>query len=104
MDVDLELKMKISRRKLRVLLLHEFCLSRKATEAPSTICSPMGKNVLFMRTAQHWFNRFKNGSFEIDDLLHSGRPLEVEMDVLRGPPPFRGFSGTTRRKFMKLSE
>ncbi len=33
MDVDLELEMKISRRELRVLLLHEFRLGRKATEA-----------------------------------------------------------------------
>jgi hypothetical protein len=33
MGVDLELEMKISRRKLRVLLFHEFRLGRKATEA-----------------------------------------------------------------------
>ena len=83
MDVDLELEMKISRRELRVLLLHEFRLSRKATEATSNICSTMGKNVLSIRTSQHWFNRFKNGNFELDDLPLSGRPLEVDMDVLK---------------------
>jgi hypothetical protein len=32
MDVDLELEMKISRRKLLVLLLYEFRLGRNATE------------------------------------------------------------------------
>jgi transposase len=80
-DIALELQMKISRRELRVLLLHEFRLGHKATEATSKICSTMGKNALSIRTVQHWFNRFENGNFEIDDLLRSERPLEVDMNV-----------------------
>ncbi len=36
MDVDLELETKISHRELRVLLLREFRLGRKATEATYT--------------------------------------------------------------------
>jgi len=83
MDVDLELEMKLSHRELRVLLLHEFRLGRKATEATSNICSTMGKDALSIRTAQHWFNRFKNGNFELEDLPHTGRPLEVNIDVLK---------------------
>ena len=75
MEVDLELEMKLFRRELRLLLLHEFRLGRKAMEAASNICGTMGKAVLSIRTAQHWFHRFKNGSFELDDLPHSGRPL-----------------------------
>ena len=61
MEVDLELEMKLSRRELRLLLLHEFRLARKAT---SNICATMGKDVLSIRTAQHWFYRFKNGNFD----------------------------------------
>ena len=83
MEVDLELEMKLSRRELRLLLLHEFRLGRKATEATSNICGTMGKDVLSIRTAQHWFHRFKNGNFELDDLPHSGRPLQVDMDLLK---------------------
>jgi histone-lysine N-methyltransferase SETMAR len=83
MNVDLELELKISRRDLRVLLLHEFRLGHKATEATSNICSTMGKDVLSIRTAQHCFNRFKNGNLELDDLPRSGRPLEVDLDVLK---------------------
>ena len=83
MDVDLELEMKISRRELRVLLLNEFRLGRKATEAARNIRSTMGKDTLSIRTAQHWFNRFKNGNFELDDLSHTERPLQVDMDVLK---------------------
>jgi transposase len=83
MDVDLGLEMKISRRELRVLLLHGFRFNRKATEATSNICGTMGKDVISIRTAQHWFNRFKNSNFELDDLPRSGRPLEVDTDVLK---------------------
>ncbi|CAF2116840.1 unnamed protein product, partial [Rotaria magnacalcarata] len=83
MEINLESEMKLSRRELRVLLLHEFRLGRKATEAISNICDTMGKDVLSIRTAQHWFHRFKNGNFELDDLPHTGRPLEVDMNLLK---------------------
>ena len=43
----------------------------------------VGKNVLSTRIAQHWFHRFKNGNFELDDLPHTGRPLQVNVDVLK---------------------
>ena len=56
MDIDLELETKISRRELRLLLLHEFRLGRKATEATSNICSTMGKDVLSIHTVRHWFH------------------------------------------------
>src|SRR6202789_4117747 len=83
MDADHELKMNLSRREIRVLLFHEFRLGHKATEAANNICSTMGEDVLSIRTAQHWFNRFKNGNLELDDLPHTGRPLQVDMDVLK---------------------
>ena len=43
----------------------------------------MDKGALSIHTAQHWFNRFKNDNFELDDLPRVGRPLEVYMDVLK---------------------
>ena len=82
MDVDHGLKMNLSGREIRVLLLYEFRLGDKATEAANNICNTMGEDVLSIRTAQHWFNRFKNGNFEIDDLPRSGRPLELDVDLL----------------------
>ena len=78
MEVDLELEMKLSRRELRLLLLHEFRLARKAT---SNICATMSKHLLSIRTAQHWFHRFQ----KLDDLPHSGRPLQVDIDLLKEP-------------------
>ncbi|CAF3165514.1 unnamed protein product [Rotaria socialis] len=83
MDADHELKMDLSRREIRVFLLLEFRLGRKATEAANNICSTMGEDILSIRTAQHWFNRFKNGNFELDDLPRPGKPLEVDADLLK---------------------
>jgi transposase len=82
-DVDHELKMNLSHRESRVFILHEFRLGCKATEAANNICSTMGEDVLSTRTAQQWFNRFKNGNFERDDLPRSGRPMELNVDLLK---------------------
>ena len=72
MNVDRESEMNLSCKELRVPLLHELCLGRKATEVARNICSTMGKDTLSIR---HWFNRFKSGNFEPNDSRHSGRPL-----------------------------
>ena len=81
MNVDLELEMKISRSELRLLLLHEFHLGLKITEATSNICGMTGRDVLSLRTAQYCFHRFKSGSFELNDLPHTRRPLQVGMGL-----------------------
>ena len=43
----------------------------------------MGEEALSICTAQHWFNRFKNGNLELDDLPRPGRSLEVGVDHLK---------------------
>jgi len=83
MNIDPGLEIKLSLTELRVFLLHEFRLVRKTTEATSRIRHTMGKDVLSIHTAQHRFNRFKNGNFELDDLPRSGRALEVDTHVLK---------------------
>lgn len=86
MYADHEQKMNLSRREIHILLLHEFRLGHKATEAANNICSTIGGDVLSIRMAQHWFNRFKNGNLELDDLPRPGRPLEVDVDLLQQLP------------------
>ena len=66
-DVDRESEMNLSCKELRVLLLHEFRLDRKATEAARNTCTTMGEDTLSVRTAQHCFNWFKSGNFELND-------------------------------------
>ena len=84
MDVDRESEMNLSRKELQVLLFHEFRLGRKAKEAVRNICSTMEEDTLSIRTAQHWFNWFKSGNLELNDSRHSGSPLEVDVNVLKG--------------------
>ena len=43
----------------------------------------MGEDILSICTAQQWLNRIKNGNLEFDDLLRSGRPLELDVDLLK---------------------
>ena len=83
MDNDRETEMNLSRREIRVLLLYEFLLGHKATEATNNICSAMRQDIISTRTAQRWFNRFDNGNFELDDSSRSGRPVEVDLDRLK---------------------
>ena len=78
MDVDRESEMNLSCKELRVLLLHEFHLRRKAAR---NIRSTMGEDTLSIRIAQRCFNGFNSGNFELNDSRHSGRPLEVDVDV-----------------------
>ena len=82
-DADLELEIMVSRKGVRLLLLHEFCLGCKVTEATSKMCGTMSKYVLSIRTARHCFYRFKNRNFELDSLPHTGRSLQVDMGLLK---------------------
>ena len=43
----------------------------------------MGEDTLSASTAQHWFSKFRTGNYEIDDLPHPGRPVEVDMKYLK---------------------
>ena len=83
MDADHQLKMNLLRREIPTILLHQFRLAHRATEADNNMCSTMGEDLLSIRSAQHWFNRFKNGNLELDDLSRPGRPLEVNVDHLK---------------------
>lgn len=75
--------MDLSREQLRLLLLHEFRLGHKTTEAARNICVTMGEGVLSYETARRWFARFKEGNFELEDESRPGRPVEVDLEYLK---------------------
>ncbi len=75
--------MKTTRRDLRILLLHEFRLGRRTTQAVDNICQSMGKDVLSHRTAQRWFKQFRSKDYEIEDAPRSGRPSHIDLDELK---------------------
>ena len=43
----------------------------------------MGQDIISSRAARHWFNRFNNGNYELNDSSRSGRPVEVDLDRLK---------------------
>jgi hypothetical protein len=43
----------------------------------------MGADIVSIRTAQHWFHGLKNGHFDLDDLPHTERPGQVDIDILK---------------------
>ena len=42
-----------------------------------------GEGVIGESTARKWFVKFKNGNFDINNTLHSGRPSEFDKDHLK---------------------
>lgn len=75
--------MKISRKDLRLLILHEFKLGHSGAKAAINICTSMGEHVIDKRTVELWFARFKKGSFDRDDKPRSGRPSDIDLDLLK---------------------
>lgn len=55
----------------------------KQLKQQETYISAIGEDTLSIRAELHWFNRFKNGGFYFNNSCHYGRPLEVDIDVLK---------------------
>jgi len=64
--------MNLSTREIRILILHEFRLGRKAIDALSNISVTIGKDSICIDTVRRMC-----GDFELDDGLRSGRPTEI---------------------------
>ncbi|KAK6756708.1 hypothetical protein RB195_014877 [Necator americanus] len=67
----------------RHLLYFAFRRGQKATEAARDICAVYGEDAITARTARNWFAKFKNGNFDLDDSLRSGRPSDFDEDSLK---------------------
>ncbi|KAK6767032.1 hypothetical protein RB195_026354 [Necator americanus] len=67
----------------RHLLYFAFRRGQKATEAARDICAVYGEDTITARTARNWFAKFKNGNFDLDDSLRSGRPSDFDEDSLK---------------------
>ena len=75
-------EIELTRRDIRVLLLHEYRLGHLASKAARNICQTMGEDTLSVHAAQHWFMRFLSGDFGLDDLPHPGRPSVIDVSIL----------------------
>lgn len=73
----------LDRKQLRTLMLYEYRLNHKASEAVRNICSSFGEKTVSYSTVLEWFRKFKAGDFNIDDHYRPGRPVEVDEDRIR---------------------
>ena len=75
--------MDISCKEVRLLLLHEFRLGHKATEATRNIGITMDEETLSYDPAKIWFANFKKGNFNLSDVPHPRRPSKLNLEVLK---------------------
>ena len=77
--------MNLPRRETRVLLLHEFHLRRRATEATSHIYNTMGKNNVFSICVRHNIGSIalKISNLELGGLPCCGQLLEPDIYLLK---------------------
>ena len=75
--------MDITRRDIRLLLLHEFRLGHKSLEAVRNICVRMGEDAHCYNTAKCWFQRFCEGNFYLEGEPHQSRLSAVDLDLLK---------------------
>ena len=69
---------KPNKRYLPELLIYFFNLKKSAVEAHWSLVETLGKAVLSERSCRQWFQKLKNGEFDIEDKERSGRPKVYE--------------------------
>ncbi|GFX65757.1 histone-lysine N-methyltransferase SETMAR [Trichonephila clavipes] len=64
-----------------------FCMNSKkgskASVACKNLCAVFGKDIVNVRTSQRWFSKFRAGDLSLQENDRSGRPSEMDNDVLR---------------------
>lgn len=78
-------KFEQSKRHLREILVYFFNLKESAAEAHRLLVKAYGEAALSERTCREWFQKFKNGDFDVKDKDRSGRPKiyeDAELEVL----------------------
>ena len=63
-----------NKRYLRELLIYSFNLKRSADEAHPLLVETYRMAALSEGSCREWFQKFKNGEFDIEDKERSGRP------------------------------
>ena len=71
-------KFEPNKRHLRELLIYFFNLKKSAAEAHRLLVEAYNKAALSERTCREWFQKFKNGDFDVEDKDRSGRPKIYE--------------------------
>ncbi|KAK6062057.1 hypothetical protein COOONC_00272 [Cooperia oncophora] len=65
------------------ILLFYFCKGKNASQAHKKLCAVYGDEALKERQCQNWFAKFRSGDFSLKDEERSGRPVEVDDDLIK---------------------
>ena len=66
----------------RHILLFYFRKGKNASQAHKKLRAVYGDEVLKERQCQNWFDKFRSGDFSFKDEKRSGRPVEVDDDLI----------------------
>ena len=67
-----------NKRHLREVLIYLFHLKKSAAEAHRSLVEVYGDAALSERSCREWFQKFKNGEFDVEDKEREGRPVKFE--------------------------
>ena len=74
----------VDKKQIWVIFLFKFKLSHKAAETTHYSNNAFGPGTTNKHPVQWWFKKFCKADKSLEDEEHSGRPLEVDNDQLRG--------------------
>ena len=70
-------------RHLREVLIYFFNIKKSAAEAHRMLSEAYGEALMSERTCREWYQRFKNGDFQVEDRHSGGRPKVFEDEELQ---------------------
>ncbi|XP_026831394.1 histone-lysine N-methyltransferase SETMAR [Ooceraea biroi] len=75
--------MELSKQQIRPILLYEFKRGTNASQTHRNLCEVFGQDVITVRSCQFWFEKFRNGDFNLENEPRSGRPSVIDKARLR---------------------
>lgn len=66
--------MEADKQNLRHRILSAFKLKKNVAEATRMICTDLGQDAVTYKTCKKWYQRFRNGDFDLSDRRRSGQP------------------------------
>lgn len=66
-----------TKQHLREVLLHYFILKKSAAETYRILLEAYGDDAPSSTTCKEWFQRFKNGDFDVKDKERPGQPKKL---------------------------